>query len=363
MTTALAKSTPRPPADEVEETLTPTQKAGRKFSADLKDINSRMDLEIAAMNKLYAANDQAEKLAARQRLLPIILEAQDLFARPGRRDGGMTFGKWIQEWRPKLNVGRTAIYDMLAENNLEKRPLALPKLNEERIVDGEIGRVIEIPPQEDGKMQEVVMEFPVETAEEALEEAVTRRDSVLLDDAKPLKHHTLDTSIIYDKPNGDWCHFANGKLVCFSTEAQRKATAKAAKKAAEEAVKKVADALEAKAAKLEAKKDKPLPKTVSKKQAVKEDKKKIAAAKEKAAKTPKKHRTSKVNKFAVEEMAHVLGGKFFIFAKNEVEFSPRTTRSMTEYDTKEACEAAILARGIKHGLVETSPVLVEVAAM
>lgn len=355
MTTALAKSTPRPPADEVEETLTPTQKAGRQFSADLKSINSRMDKEVAAMNKIYAANDQAEKLAARQRLLPLILEAQDLFARPGRRDGGMTFTQWLREWRPKLNVGRTAIYDMLAENSLEKKPLALPKLNEERIVDGEIGRVVEVPPQEDGKMQEVVMEFPVKTAEEALEEAVMRQDIVLLEDAKPLKHHTLDTSIIYDKPNGDWCHFANGKLVCFSTEAQRKATAKAAKKAAKDAVKKATAALEAEAAKLEAEKEKPLPQTVNKKDAVNGDKKKIAAAKEKAASTPKKRRKT-AKDFAVELVAKKLGDKFFLFAKNEVEFSPRTTKS-SHFDTMEEADNKAIELNRKYfATVPSAPV-------
>ena len=275
-TAAITKPTPRPPVDEVEiEILSPEQKVGRQFSADLKDINSRMDKEVAAMNKIYAANDQTEKLAARKNLLPIILEAQDLFARPGRRDGGMTFTQWLAEWRPKLNVGRTAVYDMLAENNLGTKMLPLPKVNEERIVDGQIGRVKEVPPQEDGKMQEVLMEFPIPVTDDtedenevALRQAAVlapRQELVLLADAKTLKHHTLDVSIIYDKPNGDWRHFANGKLVPFSTEAQRKAAVKAAKKVEKEAARKATATLEEEAAKLEAGKEKPLPRTVSKK--------------------------------------------------------------------------------------------------
>lgn len=109
--------------------------------------------------------------------------------------------------------------------------------------------------------------------------------------------------------------------------------ASAAKKAAAKEAKRLADEVKAAAKKAEAEK--------------------VAAAKTEAAAQPKKRggkRATKYSDVAVEVVARKLGDKFFLFAKNEVEFSSRTVRG-SHFDTMEAADNAAIRINIKGGFV------------
>lgn len=213
-----------------EENLTPEQAAGRQFAADLKDLNQRLATKANELTTLYAGNSESEKEQFQQKMLPLLQEAQALFARPGRRDGGVTFGKWLKKNRPIIKMGRTAVHDLLKEAGMECDP-TLPKVGELRIVNGQVGSITEIPAMEVGEKQKVVITFP------KVGDVESSTTEVDLDLAK-LKKHVLDIDTVYIKQNGDWCRYADGKLIVFSTMAQQtaaKAKADAAKLKAKEA--------------------------------------------------------------------------------------------------------------------------------
>jgi hypothetical protein len=161
---------------------------------------------------------------------------------------------------------------------------------------------------------------------------------VRLDDAKEIKRHKLDEAIIYVKPSGQECRYRDGVLVnCDPVPKKPKAEKVTAPKVTKSTAK-------VKTPKVET------VNTVSKDAAVAEDKKKIAAAHEKAA--VKTKRTSNHNtNGAVELVAKKLGDKFFLFAKNEVEISIRTAKS-SQYDTLAEAEEAATKLNAKYGFIE-----------
>jgi hypothetical protein len=77
-------------------------------------------------------------------------------------------------------------------------------------------------------------------------------------------------------------------------------------------------------------------------------KKKEATAAPKAEATPKPQAAKRHRGRTVPYITHVLGGKFFVFDKGEVEFSSRTVRSV-EYNTLEEARANAKALNIQHG--------------
>jgi hypothetical protein len=216
-----------------EEILTPEQAAGRQFAVDLKSLNQRVAEKASELSTLYAGNSTSEREQFKQNLLPLLKEAQALFARPGRRNGGMTFRQWMKKNRPIIKMSRSTVHTLLKEENMECEP-TLPKIGELRIVAGVVGHISEIPAAEDGEKQQIVITFPkvgdVEASTDKVDMATTK-----------LKKHVLDPDTVYIKANGDWCRYADGKLIVFLTAAQQTAArvkADAAKKAETAAVKK-----------------------------------------------------------------------------------------------------------------------------
>ena len=198
-----------------EEILTLEQAAGCQFAADLKDLNQGLTEKASELAKLHSGDTGSEKEEFEQQLLPILQEAQTLFARPGRRDGGMTLGKWLKANQAKLKVGRTKAHDLLKEAGMKCDP-TLPKVGELRIVAGRVGNISEIPAMEDGEKQTLIITFPkageVEASTDTVDMASTK-----------LKKHVLDIDTIYIKSTGDWCRYADGKLIVFLTAAQQTA--------------------------------------------------------------------------------------------------------------------------------------------
>jgi hypothetical protein len=206
--------------DETEEQLTPEQKDGRKFAADLKDLNARLTQETAALKADFGSAGAAEKEEFRSRILPILHEAKQLFARPGRRDGGVTFDQWLRTNKAKIRVGKSTCNRWLAEEGMQGDP-KLPQLGETRIINGAVGKIVGLPtPDGDGDTRQMLVKFDGDTVGQ-------EPDSV---DLAPQKKHRLSPDTIYEKEDGSWCKYADGKLIVFLTAAQvAKAKAKPTK--------------------------------------------------------------------------------------------------------------------------------------
>ena len=72
-----------------------------------------------------------------------------------------------------------------------------------------------------------------------------------------------------------------------------------------------------------------------------------------------KPRTSrKAKDIAIELVARKLGDKYFLFAKNEVEFSSRTTKS-SQFDTLDEAEAVAAKLNVKYGFVTPMDALID----
>jgi hypothetical protein len=85
---------------------------------------------------------------------------------------------------------------------------------------------------------------------------------------------------------------------------------------------------------------------------------KAVAKKKEATAKPKTPRKAK--EIAVELVARRLGDKFFLFAKNEVEFSPRTTKS-SQFDYLDEAEAVAAKLNTTYGFVTPMDALVDKA--
>ena len=224
-----------------EEKLTPEQKAGRKFATDLKDLTASMAKMAAGLKAKYG--DEKVQGAYRAEFLPLFRESKELFARQGRRDGGLTWDRWFRKNRPLFKVSKATANRWLADESMQAAP-TLPHLGEIRIVGGRVGWIVGFPEQEPGKPRQMSVKFNDAPDKDP--------ESIVLGPQKKLQLDEL-ADIIYAKSDGGWCLYSNTqhKLVPFPAAAKVKAdkvAAEAKDKAAEDkakAAKIVADLKEA----------------------------------------------------------------------------------------------------------------------